>query len=61
MSEEGNITKPLVKGGLKKCSKCNSYTLKDSCDKCNSITSSADYRFPNIRDAPPRSAPFKRK
>lgn len=46
---------------LKKCPKCNSYTLKDSCKKCNNETIIADYKFPNIRDAPPRSAPFKRK
>lgn len=46
---------------LKKCPKCKSYTLKDSCEKCKAKAESAHYRFPNIRDAPPRSAPFKRR
>ena len=37
---------------LKKCPKCNKYTLKDSCDKCNNKTSGAHYKFIKIRDAP---------
>jgi len=35
--------------------------MKDTCKKCNSETKSAHYKFLQIRDAPPRSAPFKRK
>jgi len=46
---------------LKKCPYCNKYTLKDSCPKCNKETESAHYKFTQIRDAPPRSAPFKRR
>ncbi|MCK5449741.1 hypothetical protein KAI32_02650 [Candidatus Pacearchaeota archaeon] len=46
---------------LKKCSKCKAYTLQDTCKKCNSKTESAHYKFPQIRDAPPRSVPFKRR
>lgn len=46
---------------LKKCPKCKNYTMQDNCPKCNSETKSPNYRFVQIRDAPPRSAPFKRK
>lgn len=46
---------------LKKCSKCSKYTFKNSCPKCDSKTESAHYSFSRIRNAPPRSAPFKRR
>jgi rRNA maturation protein Nop10 len=46
---------------LKKCSGCKNYTLKDICEKCGKETTSAHYKFPKIRDAPPRSAPFKNR
>ncbi|MBU2576994.1 MAG: RNA-protein complex protein Nop10 [Nanoarchaeota archaeon] len=46
---------------LKKCPKCKKYTFKDSCPKCNSETESAHYQFSHIQNAPPRSAPFKRR
>ncbi|NPE26383.1 hypothetical protein HNV12_00040 [Methanococcoides sp. SA1] len=46
---------------LKKCSKCKSYTLKEICPKCEEKTESAHYTFPKIRNAPPRSAPFRRR
>lgn len=37
---------------LKKCPKCEKYTLFDSCDKCNEKTVSAHYKFIQLRDAP---------
>jgi len=43
---------------LKKCPKCESYTLKDSCSKCNSETVGAHYKFKKIRDAPKDSAKY---
>ncbi|MBS3087858.1 hypothetical protein J4226_04670 [Candidatus Pacearchaeota archaeon] len=46
---------------LKKCPKCKTYTLKDICKTCSQKTQSAHYIFPKIKNAPPRSAPFKRK
>lgn len=46
---------------LKKCLECKIYTLKDSCPKCKKETKSVSYVFPKIRNAPPRSSPFKRK
>ena len=46
---------------LRKCSKCKIYTLKDTCKKCDSSTEISHYKFPKIRDAPPRSVPFKRR
>ena len=46
---------------LKKCPDCKNYTLKDICKKCKKETISAHYKFPKIRDAPPRSAPFKKR
>ena len=45
---------------LKKCPKCKTYTLKEECKKCNVQTKSTHYKFPQVRDAPPRSVPFKR-
>ena len=30
---------------LKKCSQCNSYTLKETCAQCNKKTSDAHYKF----------------
>ncbi len=35
---------------LKKCSYCNSYTLKTDCPKCGKKTSDAHYKFIKIRD-----------
>ena len=49
--------------GLKKCPKCESYTMKDECPTCNDSkekTESISYRFPKIRDAPP-SKDFRRR
>ena len=37
---------------LKKCAKCKSYTLNDSCEKCKTPTLDAHYKFIKIRDAP---------
>jgi len=45
---------------LKKCPKCKKYTLKKECPKCKKETESANYKFPQLRDAPPRSAPRKK-
>jgi rRNA maturation protein Nop10 len=50
-----------MKGKLKKCNSCSIYTLKDYCPKCKKETSSAHYRFSKIKNAPPRSKPFKRR
>ncbi len=50
-----------MNGELKRCLGCGSYTLKDVCDKCSKKTLSAHYTFSKIRNAPPRSAPFKRR
>jgi len=30
---------------LKKCPKCNTYTLKEDCPKCNAKTKEAHYKF----------------
>ncbi|MFA5020323.1 MAG: nucleolar RNA-binding Nop10p family protein [Candidatus Pacearchaeota archaeon] len=30
---------------LKKCPKCNSYTLKDTCPKCNEKTKEAGVKY----------------
>lgn len=46
---------------LKKCEKCGEYTIFDICEKCKIKTVSAHYKFIQIRDAPPRSAPFRRR
>ena len=46
---------------LKKCSKCGTYTMQDKCKECDSKTESVNYKFIQIRDAPPRSVPFKRR
>ena len=35
---------------LKKCKKCNEYTLKEVCDKCKSKSDDAHYKFIKIRD-----------
>lgn len=51
----------INKMNLKKCLKCKTYTLKEICTKCKSETKSAHYTFSKIRNAPPRSAPFKRR
>jgi len=61
MASKNPETKNIPSNALKKCPKCKTYTLKDSCEKCKTETQSAHYKFPNIRDAPPRSAPFKRR
>ncbi len=37
---------------LKKCKKCDKYTLKDKCPKCQEKTSDAHYKFIKVRDAP---------
>jgi rRNA maturation protein Nop10 len=35
---------------LKKCEKCNSYTLEKSCTKCNIQTKEAHYKFIKIKE-----------
>ncbi|MCA9487404.1 MAG: hypothetical protein KC516_00405 [Nanoarchaeota archaeon] len=37
---------------LKKCPKCDSYTLKENCNKCKSKSKEAHYKFIKVRDAP---------
>jgi len=37
---------------LKKCPKCNTYTLKQTCPKCKTETKSAHYKFIKIKNAP---------
>jgi RNA polymerase subunit RPABC4/transcription elongation factor Spt4 len=44
---------------LKKCTKCNLYTLKEICSECNSKTKEAHYKFIKIKDAPKSSNPKK--
>ncbi|RMD66852.1 ribosome biogenesis protein [Candidatus Pacearchaeota archaeon] len=34
---------------LKKCEKCGTYTLRDSCPKCGSPTKTAHYKFIKIK------------
>ncbi|MDH3353345.1 MAG: RNA-protein complex protein Nop10 [Nanoarchaeota archaeon] len=46
---------------LRKCPECKTYTMQNNCKKCNSKTKSAHYNYSQIRNAPPRSAPFKRR
>ena len=46
---------------LKKCPQCKKYTLKDKCNACKTQTKDVHYKFPKIRNAPPRSVPFKRR
>lgn len=41
---------------LNKCSKCNTYTLKEECSKCNSKTKSAHYKFIKIKDVKNKDA-----
>ena len=36
---------------LRKCQKCNSYTIEEKCDSCNSKTESAHYKFLHLNDA----------
>ena len=43
-------------GLLKKCSKCERYTLFKKCSKCESITEEPGYIFKKIRDAPKDSS-----
>ncbi|MBT3642677.1 hypothetical protein HN604_03175 [archaeon] len=45
---------------IQKCETCKKYTFEKECSKCKKETRSAHYTFPKIRNAPPRSAPFKR-
>ncbi|MCK5149669.1 hypothetical protein KAJ87_01980 [Candidatus Pacearchaeota archaeon] len=35
---------------LRKCAKCNNYTLKNKCPKCNEKTSDAHYKFSKIKN-----------
>lgn len=37
---------------LKKCSICNSYTLKEMCSRCKKPAKDAHYKFIKIKDAP---------
>jgi len=37
---------------IKKCSKCEEYTLKDLCPKCKSKTKDAHYKFIKVKNAP---------
>jgi len=46
---------------LKKCPKCNSYTLKEICSKCNLETKSAHYKFLKLKDAPKSKISIVRK
>ena len=41
---------------LRKCNKCEKYTLKEICNKCDSKTIDAHYKFKQLRDAPKDSA-----
>lgn len=41
---------------LRKCNKCQTYTLNDVCDKCNEKSADAHYKFVKIRDAPKSTA-----
>ena len=43
---------------LKKCPKCKTYNLTETCGKCKTKTESAHYKFFGLKDAPPT---FKRK
>ncbi|MCK5321161.1 hypothetical protein KAJ38_01160 [Candidatus Pacearchaeota archaeon] len=61
MTSQNTNIKITPSGELKKCSKCKTYTLQEICKKCSYPTKSAHYKFPQIRDAPPRSANFKRR
>ncbi|MFA5061045.1 MAG: nucleolar RNA-binding Nop10p family protein [Candidatus Pacearchaeota archaeon] len=36
---------------IRKCPKCNRYTLKDKCPKDGSKTEEVQYKFKKIRDA----------
>jgi len=45
---------------LKKCPSCNKYTLKEKCPICDEETKPASYKFIKIKNAPPRSIPFKK-
>jgi len=36
---------------LKKCEKCQKYTLKEICPKCKNKTKEAHYKFLKIRNA----------
>jgi len=40
---------------LKKCKKCETYTILKKCPKCNSETSDVNYKFKKIKDAPKRN------
>jgi len=54
--------KSISKMKLKKCKKCSTYTLNQSCPKCDSEVKNAHYKFLKIRDAPKSNpAYFKKK
>ena len=44
---------------LQKCKNCLGYTMKEECPKCKIQTSSAHYKFVNVRDAPKTNDPRK--
>ncbi len=44
---------------LKKCLKCNKYTLKEICSKCKSKTKNAHYKFLKVKNAPKSNDPKK--
>lgn len=48
-------------GILKKCFKCEEYTLLDECSKCGSLTKEPGYIFKKIRDAPKDSNEYFHK
>lgn len=41
---------------LKKCPKCQTYTLKEICKTCNKQTVDPHYKFKKVRDAPKDSS-----
>lgn len=46
---------------LKKCKKCGSYSIKETCEKCSEKNSDAHYKFIQIRDAPKSNVNIVRK
>ncbi|PIN77389.1 hypothetical protein COV15_02085 [Candidatus Woesearchaeota archaeon CG10_big_fil_rev_8_21_14_0_10_34_12] len=42
-----------MKSKLKKCDKCQTYTLKEKCDKCNLPATNAGYKFIKTKSSAP--------
>ena len=45
---------------LKKCPKCQTYTLKTTCPKCNSPTKDAHYKFLRLRSVNKKNKSIKK-